>query len=157
MPFSGATWRRCAVSPAGRPGTTTSTTTTAPGPIRTPGLRRPGSTPWSPASTPAAAPTGSQGGHAGVEIDVSDVLALVLLHTERAVLAVLGSDALLASDPSLQTSVALRNPYIDPLNILQAELLRRIRAEAPAPADVAVIEAFLVTVNGIAAGLRNTG
>lgn len=77
--------------------------------------------------------------------------------TERAVLAVLGSDALLASDPSLQTGVALRNPYIDPLNILQAELLRRIRAEAPAPADVAVIEAFLVTVNGIAAGLRNTG
>jgi phosphoenolpyruvate carboxylase len=77
--------------------------------------------------------------------------------TERAVLAVVGSEALLESDPSLQTSIALRNPYIDPLNILQAELLRRMRADAPAPSDVAVIEAFLVTVNGIAAGLRNTG
>jgi phosphoenolpyruvate carboxylase len=70
------------------------------------------------------------------------------------VLAVRGAPALLAADPALARSIALRNPYVDPLNLLQAELLRRLRAGAD---DPALIDAFLICVNGIAAGMRNTG
>jgi phosphoenolpyruvate carboxylase len=47
----------------------------------------------------------------------------------------------------------LRKPYVDPLNLLQAELLRRHRA-AP---DPRLADALVVTINGIAAGMRNTG
>lgn len=68
-------------------------------------------------------------------------------------------------EPLLRESIALRNPYIDPLNILQAELLRRVRAAGPRDGDAEgkgdtdpeLVEALLVTINGIAAGLRNTG
>jgi len=67
---------------------------------------------------------------------------------------VLGHSELLENEPILRESILLRNPYIDPLNILQAELLRRVRA---GDEDPTLIEALLVTVNGIAAGLRNTG
>jgi phosphoenolpyruvate carboxylase len=56
-------------------------------------------------------------------------------------------------NPVLARSIALRNPYVDPLNVLQAELLRRFRdAEDPRLED-----ALIVTINGIAAGMRNTG
>jgi phosphoenolpyruvate carboxylase len=71
-----------------------------------------------------------------------------------ALVRVLGQQELLADEPILKGSVALRNPYIDPLNILQAELLRRVRS---GDSDSTLLEALLVTVNGIAAGLRNTG
>jgi len=73
--------------------------------------------------------------------------------TTRRLLAVKGEDTLLARDEFLRQSIALRNPYVDPLNLLQAELLRRARASE----DPEVIDALLVTVNGIAAGMRNTG
>jgi phosphoenolpyruvate carboxylase len=62
-------------------------------------------------------------------------------------------------DPVIQRSVQLRNPYVDPLNYLQVEMLRRLRA-LPDPegreAD-ACREVIVLTINGIAAGLRNTG
>ncbi len=48
----------------------------------------------------------------------------------------------------------MRNPYVDPINLLQVELLRRLRA---ADAEDRLREALLVTVNGVAAGMRNTG
>ena len=59
----------------------------------------------------------------------------------------------------LKRSIAVRNPYVDPINLLQVELLRRLRAasasgQPPAPL---LWTAFVVTVNGIAAGMRNTG
>ncbi|HKP58257.1 MAG TPA: phosphoenolpyruvate carboxylase [Polyangiales bacterium] len=60
---------------------------------------------------------------------------------------------LLGGDPELQRTIELRNPYVDPLNVLQAELLRRARATD----DPRLWDALLVTVNGIAAGMRNTG
>jgi phosphoenolpyruvate carboxylase len=60
---------------------------------------------------------------------------------------------LLENDPELQRTIELRNPYVDPLNVLQAELMRRARASD----DPRVWDALLVTVNGIAAGMRNTG
>ncbi len=70
-----------------------------------------------------------------------------------AVLEVIGQTELLADNPVLQRSIQVRNPYVDPLNVLQAELLRRLRTEE----DEALEEALLITVNGIAAGMRNTG
>ncbi|MBY6187835.1 phosphoenolpyruvate carboxylase [Marinobacter hydrocarbonoclasticus] len=56
--------------------------------------------------------------------------------------------------PWNKESVALRHPYIDPLNFLQAELLRRCRHE---PENPALQQALMITIAGIAAGLRNTG
>ncbi|MEY4578842.1 MAG: phosphoenolpyruvate carboxylase, partial [Pseudomonadota bacterium] len=63
---------------------------------------------------------------------------------------------LLDGDPELRRTLELRNPYVDPLNVLQAELLRRVRANAEHD-DPRLWDALLVTVNGIAAGMRNTG
>jgi phosphoenolpyruvate carboxylase len=60
---------------------------------------------------------------------------------------------LLSSEADLRRSIELRNPYVDPLNLLQAELLRRTRAAD----DPRLTDALLVTINGIAAGMRNTG
>jgi len=67
-----------------------------------------------------------------------------------------GEPALLAHQPVIQRSIAVRNPYVDPLNLLQAELLRRFRA-APEGERSALEDALIVTVNGVAAGMRNTG
>ena len=71
-----------------------------------------------------------------------------------AVMAVTGHDDLLAANPVLRRSIDVRNPYVDPLNIVQAAVLRRFRDSAD---DATLHDALLVTVNGIAAGMRNTG
>jgi len=71
----------------------------------------------------------------------------------RAVRESLQHAELLADNPETSRSLAVRNPYVDPLNLLQAELLRRVRQRA----DPALMDALLVTINGIAAGMRNTG
>jgi phosphoenolpyruvate carboxylase len=75
------------------------------------------------------------------------------------ILAVTGHAALMDGDPVIQRSVQLRNPYVDPLNYLQVEMLRRLRAlpDGETPEAEAVREVIVLTVNGIAAGLRNTG
>src|SRR4029453_2096769 len=79
--------------------------------------------------------------------------------TRKAILDVTGHAELLDADPVLQRSVHLRNPYVDPLNYLQVEMLRRLRALPDQDADEALAyrEIIVVTINGIAAGLRNTG
>jgi phosphoenolpyruvate carboxylase len=79
--------------------------------------------------------------------------------TEKAILAITGEKQLLASEPVLQRSVALRNPYIDPLNYLQVEMLRRLRDGKNRPsAETDAIRAVVeLTINGISAGLKNTG
>ena len=71
-----------------------------------------------------------------------------------AVLAVTGHSVLLEANPVLRRSIDVRNPYVDPINLVQVELLRRLRGGDP---DPALFDAFVVTVNGIAAGMRNTG
>jgi len=71
------------------------------------------------------------------------------------VLAVKDSRALLDSDPTMQRSVALRNPYIDPMNLMQVDLLGRWRARGRA--DRELFEALLASVGGIAQGLQSTG
>lgn len=75
--------------------------------------------------------------------------------TRAAVLAIKGSDELLAGDRRLRLSIRLRNPYVDPISLLQVDLLRRWRAGGRE--DEALFQALVATVNGIAAGIQNTG
>jgi phosphoenolpyruvate carboxylase len=76
-----------------------------------------------------------------------------------AILDATGHRELMDGDPVIQRSVHLRNPYVDPLNYLQVEMLRRLRAlpDPDGPEAERHREVIVVTINGIAAGLRNTG
>ena len=74
--------------------------------------------------------------------------------TVRHLLAITGQSELLEANPSLARSFRNRSPYIDPLNHLQVEALRRFRAGEQ---DEKTKRAILLTINGIAAGLRNSG
>jgi phosphoenolpyruvate carboxylase len=71
------------------------------------------------------------------------------------VLTLKGNRELLDDDPALQRALRLRDPYVDPMSLLQVDLLRRWRASDRE--DAAVFAALLATVNGIAEGLQNTG
>ena len=74
--------------------------------------------------------------------------------TREAVLAVTEQKDLLESNPVLARSIWLRNPYVDPMSLIQVDLLRRKRAGEDTDA---VNRAIAGTISGIAAGLRNTG
>ncbi len=74
--------------------------------------------------------------------------------TERRVLEVCALPNLLSDDPVLEQSIALRNPYVDPMSLAQIELLARARALPPTDE---LERALAETIAGIAAGLRNTG
>jgi phosphoenolpyruvate carboxylase len=74
--------------------------------------------------------------------------------TLRTVLKALGQTRLLENNPTLAQSLRLRNPYVDPLSLIQVELLRRKRAGEESEDLDYVLAA---TINGISAGLRNTG
>jgi phosphoenolpyruvate carboxylase len=64
----------------------------------------------------------------------------------------------LASNPSLARSIEHRFPYLDPLNHLQVELMRRYRQQrSNDPGAERVRRGIHISINGIAAGLRNTG
>ena len=63
-------------------------------------------------------------------------------------------DHLLAADPGIARSLSVRDPYTDPLHFLQAELMRRLRTQSE---DPAAEQALMVSMAGIAAGMRNTG
>jgi phosphoenolpyruvate carboxylase len=69
--------------------------------------------------------------------------------------ALTGSSDPLANNPMARWSIAVRNPYTDPLHLLQAELMWRLRREGKAKSELE--RALMVTIAGIAAGLRNTG
>jgi phosphoenolpyruvate carboxylase len=75
--------------------------------------------------------------------------------TVAAVLALKSSRELLEGDRRLRLSIRLRNPYVDPISLLQIDLLRRWRT-AGRPED-GLFHALVATVNGIAAGVQNTG
>ena len=69
-----------------------------------------------------------------------------------------GRDRLLDGAPVLQRSIALRNPYVDALSELQVRLLARLRSMAPDdPERGRVLRLVQLSVNGVAAGLQNTG
>lgn len=74
----------------------------------------------------------------------------------EALLEVLGTDKLLANNYVLDRSINLRSPYLLPLHLLQVELLYRVREQGDTAA-AEVIKALLITIVGIAAGMRNTG
>ena len=72
----------------------------------------------------------------------------------RATLEVTGHGELLEENQVLKRSISVRNPYVDPINLVQIEVLRRLRGGGD---DQRLRDAFVVTVNGIAAGMRNAG
>jgi len=71
------------------------------------------------------------------------------------ILAVRGYAALLDGEAQLQRSIQLRNPYVDPMNLMQVDLLRRWRATNREDRDL--FEALLASISGIAQGLQSTG
>jgi phosphoenolpyruvate carboxylase len=87
----------------------------------------------------------------------------------EAVLWVSGQQHMLENNPVLRRSIDVRNPYVDPINLIQVELLRRLGVlekiaaawdtpDVEPAADLVMLRrALLVTINGIAAGMRNTG
>lgn len=82
-------------------------------------------------------------------------IAAEFARTRDAILAIKGEDELLAGDYRLRLSIRLRNPYVDPISLLQVELLRRWREGGRE--DDGLLRALFATVNGIAAGIQNTG
>ena len=92
-----------------------------------------------------------------------------LVQATRALLAITGQQALLTENDTLRRSIEVRNPYVDPINLVQIELLRRLavlrdeQARGDAVDDtrahtVAVLrKALKITISGVAAGMRNTG
>jgi len=74
--------------------------------------------------------------------------------TVHTVLAVTGQSELLELNRVLARSIRLRNPYVDPMHLIQVDMLRRKRAGEDTPE---VNRAIAATINGISAGLRNTG
>ncbi|KJY85142.1 phosphoenolpyruvate carboxylase [Vibrio neptunius] len=88
-------------------------------------------------------------------LPLGDKLRSQLQQDIKAVLNVENNENLMQSDPWGQESIRLRNIYVEPLNMLQAELLYRTRQSDTASPELE--EALMVTIAGIAAGMRNTG
>jgi phosphoenolpyruvate carboxylase len=74
--------------------------------------------------------------------------------TRQAILDIVGGGELLATTPWFQRSIEARNPYIDPLNLIQIEFMRRRRQQ---PDDESIRDLLRLCVQGIAAGMRTTG
>jgi phosphoenolpyruvate carboxylase len=103
-------------------------------------------------------------------LPVAESLRERLAEATRAVLDVCGQRALLADNDVLRRSIEVRNPYVDPINLVQIELLRRLAALGgePPPSEPLAAEArahtagilrraLRITISGVAAGMRNTG
>lgn len=89
---------------------------------------------------------------------VGDDMRRRLQRAVAAVLEISGHRELVEENTVLRRSIDVRNPYVDPINLVQIELLRRLRQADAGPHDVNELRAaFVMTVNGIAAGMRNTG
>ncbi|WP_123042091.1 phosphoenolpyruvate carboxylase [Cohnella candidum] len=78
--------------------------------------------------------------------------------TRELILAITGQEDILDNVPVIQESIRLRNPYVDPLSYLQVQLLNELRdLRQQGQDDAELLREVLLTINGIAAGLRNTG
>lgn len=82
-------------------------------------------------------------------------IAAEFARVRAAIPALKQRSGLLADDYRLRLSIRLRNPYVDPISLLQVDLLRRWREGGRS--DEALLRALVSTVNGIAAGIQNTG
>ena len=94
---------------------------------------------------------------AGDDVDLArlgEVLRERLTGTVNALSALTGREDLLDNNPVMRWSIRVRDPYTDPLHLLQAELMARLRQQ---DGDKVLESALMVTIAGIAAGLRNTG
>jgi phosphoenolpyruvate carboxylase len=91
---------------------------------------------------------------AGVRDRVYNMLLAEFEKTKQTLLAITGQQELLETNPVLARSIRLRNPYVDPMSLIQIDLLRRKRAGDNSDA---INRALAATINGISAGLRNTG
>ncbi|MGH2557023.1 MAG: phosphoenolpyruvate carboxylase, partial [Actinomycetota bacterium] len=90
--------------------------------------------------------------------DLADRIVTEYRRTVRMVLGVRGTDRLLANHPVLRRAVELRNPYVDALSFLQVRLLERLRrGDLDPELEERLGRMVLITVNGVAAGLQNTG
>jgi len=85
---------------------------------------------------------------------VFDLFEAEFHRTVHAVLAVTQQTELLETNQVLAHSIKLRNPYVDPMHLIQVDMLRRKRAGEDTPE---VNRAIAATISGISAGLRNTG
>jgi phosphoenolpyruvate carboxylase len=74
--------------------------------------------------------------------------------TRERILSITVQRELLEHNPVLSRSIRLRNPYVDPMSLIQIELLRRLRGGEETEE---LKYALAATINGISAGLRNTG
>jgi len=90
----------------------------------------------------------------GVRERVFSMLCEEFNRTQRLLLQITGQTELLASNPVLARSIKLRNPYVDPMSLVQVDLLRRKRTQG---GNKMLDYAVGATINGIAAGLHNTG
>ena len=90
---------------------------------------------------------------------IYDVIKAEFELTCREVLLVSQTENILDTEPWLQRSIQVRNPYVDPLNYIQVALLRRIREIDESDTNIKdeLTKVLAATVNGIAAGLQNVG
>jgi phosphoenolpyruvate carboxylase len=91
--------------------------------------------------------------------EIFDLIRAEYQRTQDSVLQIARHQTLLELEPATQQAVQLRNPYVDPLNYIQVETLRHLRALPDPESDEAnaLREVMAITINGIASGLRNTG
>lgn len=93
-----------------------------------------------------------------VRESVWPLIASEYSRTREQVLAVTGQKEILDNKETLKRSIALRNPYVDPLNYIQVEVLRRLRQGQADEGDMAMLrEALELSIMGVSEGLRNTG
>ena len=94
-----------------------------------------------------------------VRVRIFNKIAGEFSRTGHAILAITGQKSLLEREPVLAKSVQLRNPYIDPLNYIQVEMIRRLRGldiKQSEEADALRVVIELI-INGVSGGLKNTG
>jgi phosphoenolpyruvate carboxylase len=89
--------------------------------------------------------------------DIYDEIKSEYKRSVNAVLKITGEKALLDSNKTLQQSLALRNPYMDPMSFIQLRFLKEYRESDDEEKRAQIISLLRATVNGIASGLRNTG
>ena len=89
--------------------------------------------------------------------DVHECIEVGYQASVAAVCAVAQINGLLEHEPELRASLDRRNTFLDPLHLVQVELLKRLRANPDLKTETALEEAILLSINGIAAGMKNTG